>query len=162
MADLRRQLEASRRREAQARQDLQNLQRITGWIDPAYAAALCDAQELAMIAIRRPDDLGGQITTNGASSRPPSYVPRMYDALRKQRVWQRREATRIRQLIRHIVDQDTDPEDSAEIPRSVPNKIRRNHAASRLHPTVLDATVSVVEPRAPNGRPQRFDTQEAG
>lgn len=94
--------------------ELATLRRVVGWIDPAYASALIDLAELAMLDLRRPDDLGGPVTTNGAASRPPAYSHRAYNALKYDRLKQRERAVLLRKKLRVIVDDDHDPEDGLQ------------------------------------------------
>lgn len=110
----------NRRQTAQAaelerlRTELATLRRATGWIDPAYSSALVDLAEVACLDLRRPDDLGGNITTNGAASRPPSYSTRAMNALWYERRKQRLAAVELRKKLRVIVDDDHDPEDGLQ------------------------------------------------
>jgi hypothetical protein len=157
MADLKRRNESLRTQLEQAHAECALLRSVVGWIDPAYAQALIDAADLALLGIRRPDDLGGTITTSSSSTRTPSYTPKAYDILRKQRVVQRREAEKIRRRIRWIVDQDSDPEDSSEAPLSVPGTptpLRRSPSQNGNSPTRPYASVSLGFRRAPIGAPE--------
>jgi len=100
MPDFRRQRDAARTERDELRRELENLQAVVGWIDPAYAAALRDHAELAAVGIR-----SEQAGSRGIpESRPPKYDARAYDDLRKQRVTQRREASYLRARHAFLVD----------------------------------------------------------
>ncbi len=107
MPDPKRERDRLRQRNRQLQTELDNLQRVVGWIDRRYAAILVELADLAIDGVRRPADLGGPIITNHAASRPPCPQPnKAYDLLRKDRVDQRRRAAELERKYRHIIDGD--------------------------------------------------------
>jgi hypothetical protein len=120
LSDLSRRLASVRAERDRLAKQLNDLQAVVGLIDPAYSEALRDHAELAQATVRR--ERSG--VTSSPSSRPPDYEARAYDDLRRQRVWQRGQAVKLRQRLRQLVDNDTDPPDDAERARAVhTNKI---------------------------------------
>lgn len=110
MANLTKRIHEKDQKIATLEAELANMRRVVGWIDPSYAAALVDLADVATLDLRRPDDLGGPVTTNGAASRPPAYSWRAYRKLVNHRAWQRKEAVRLRQYLRQLVDGDEGPD----------------------------------------------------
>jgi len=105
--DPKRERDRLRQRNRQLQTEVDNLQRVVGWIDRRYAAILVELADLAIDGVRRPVDLGGPIITNHAASRPPCPQPnKAYDLLRKDRVDQRRRAAELERKYRHIIDGD--------------------------------------------------------
>ena len=107
MADThRRERDRLRARIRQLEQEKADLERVVGWIDPRYAAALVDLADIACHRVHRPADLGGPINIGHASSRPPSnpQQARAYDTLRQDRIKQRSRAAELRKTIGRLVD----------------------------------------------------------
>jgi hypothetical protein len=111
VADARRRIDSLRTQLDQSRAECALLRSVVGWIDPEYSAALVALAELALLDLRRPEDLGGPVNTGTPGSRPPAYNHAAYSALKHDRFLQRKRATELRAKLRFIVDQDTDPED---------------------------------------------------
>lgn len=104
MSDIRRQLNTARNRIAEQDRTIKAFTAIYGDIDPGYAQAFADLCDLAIHGLRRPDDLGGPITTGHAESQPPRYHPAAYHHRNEERRIQRDRATRLRSIVEALTD----------------------------------------------------------
>lgn len=107
MSDLRRQLASARNERDRLRQENAALRNIIGDIPIEYAHAYSAMCDLAYHGFRRPDDLGGNITTSHATSRPPTYSPAAYHQRNEERRALRLRAHRLEGMVDRIVDGPT-------------------------------------------------------
>lgn len=98
MADLRRQLEAARRRADRLQQEVDDLRATHGWFDPEYCATIRVLVHLATSGLKRGQDLGTLV--DDGSDNTLAYSAWAYDQLRKQRADQRKESAELRSKIR--------------------------------------------------------------
>ena len=153
MGDLRRERDAARRERDQLRRENADLRAILGDIDPAYATAYRDLCDLALHGLRRPDDLGGPITTGHAASKPPEYHPAAYDRRNQERRLQRARAAEIRRLLDRLTGEK--PVERRH-QNATPVMAQPSHSHASVAPRLLDYRFSVR--RAPSGAPQADPT----
>lgn len=107
MSDLRRQLASARNERDSLRTENAALRNIIGDVPIEYALAYSALCDLAYHGFRRPDDLGGTITTSHASSRAPTYSPAAYHQRNEERRALRHRATRLEGMVERIVEGPT-------------------------------------------------------
>lgn len=111
MSDLRRQLDATRRRCERLEAENADLRHYCGDVDPSYARAYALLCDIAHLGIRR----GAAHIASAPDSRPPSYHAAAYSERNEQRREQRRLAAGIHRTLSRLMRDLGDTPGGAEL-----------------------------------------------